>query len=132
MNNYLNPSDRGHRLAATRNAACQTIDVYATHTDILGDVIAFEGEPTGSVNVERVRPGEAYRPFARLNEERAQQLMDDLWRAGLRPTEGKASAGLAAAQESHLNHLAAILDRVLPSALRQPENDVRLGGVLRD
>lgn len=32
----------------------------------------------------------------------AQQLMDELWRAGLRPSEGTGSAGSLAATERHL------------------------------
>lgn len=35
----------------------------------------------------------------------AQQLMDELWRCGLRPTEGTGSAGALAATERHLQDL---------------------------
>lgn len=37
-----------------------------------------------------------------MKNEEAQQLMDELWRCGLRPTEGAGSAGQMAATERHL------------------------------
>lgn len=39
----------------------------------------------------------------------AQLLMDDLWRCGIRPSEGAGSAGHAAATERHLKCLDAML-----------------------
>jgi hypothetical protein len=41
-------------------------------------------------------------PSFSLTRERAQQLMDDLWTCGLRPSEGTGSAGALAAVERHL------------------------------
>lgn len=38
-----------------------------------------------------------------------QNLMDELWRAGLRPTEGSGSAGSLAATEKHLADMRAIV-----------------------
>ena len=40
-----------------------------------------------------------------LRYDEAQILMDDLWNAGLRPTEGAGSAGAMRAVESHLKDL---------------------------
>ena len=40
-----------------------------------------------------------------LNYEEAQTLMDDLWSCGLRPTEGRGSAGSLAATERHLKDM---------------------------
>jgi hypothetical protein len=37
-----------------------------------------------------------------LDPNEAQTLMDDLWQAGLRPSEGSGSAGSLAATERHL------------------------------
>lgn len=48
-------------------------------------------------------------PTFRLDETRAQVLMDDLWVCGLRPTEGKGSAGALAATERHLKDLQKIV-----------------------
>lgn len=41
-------------------------------------------------------------PTMRIRAEEAQMLMDELWRCGLRPTEGTGSAGSLAATERHL------------------------------
>lgn len=38
----------------------------------------------------------------------AQSLMDELWRAGIRPAEGAGSAGQAAATEKHLQDMRAL------------------------
>ena len=47
-------------------------------------------------------------PFATLEKESAQQLMDDLWRCGIRPTEGEGTAGSMRAVERHLADARAI------------------------
>ena len=63
---------------------------------------------------------DAYDPLLRLSTEEAQQLMDELWAAGLRPTEGKGLAGAMAAVQEHLrskqlevSYLHGLLDRHL-------------------
>lgn len=43
-----------------------------------------------------------------ISADNAQNLMDELWRAGLRPTEGTGSAGSLAATERHLADMKAI------------------------
>jgi len=49
-----------------------------------------------------VDEGTAITPFVTITESAAQQLMDGLWRCGLRPSEGAGSAGSLAATERHL------------------------------
>lgn len=44
-------------------------------------------------------------PMLRLKIHEAQQLMDELWQCGLRPTEGTGSAGSLAATERHLKDM---------------------------
>jgi len=41
-------------------------------------------------------------PMIRLSIEQGQQLIDELWQCGLRPSEGTGSAGSLAATERHL------------------------------
>lgn len=43
----------------------------------------------------------------------AQVLMDDLWNAGVRPTEGAGSAGAMAAVVRHLNDMRSITEKLL-------------------
>lgn len=49
--------------------------------------------------------GVPIQPFLHLNVEVAQQLMDELWSVGLRPTEGTGSAGALAATQRHLEDM---------------------------
>lgn len=44
-------------------------------------------------------------PACRLDQTSAQELMDDLWRCGLRPSEGSGSAGQLSATERHLSDM---------------------------
>ena len=44
-------------------------------------------------------------PAFSLGQEEAQGLMDELWNAGLRPTEGSGSAGSMAAVQVHLTDM---------------------------
>lgn len=57
---------------------------------------------------ERIEEGEERPPVLELQPEVAQMLMDELWRAGLRPTEGSGSAGSLAATERHLKDMQTI------------------------
>ena len=45
----------------------------------------------------------------RLTRNEAQELMDALWDAGLRPTEGSGSAGALAATQAHLKDMQRIV-----------------------
>lgn len=44
-------------------------------------------------------------PAAYLDRSSCQQLMDELWRVGVRPSEGSGSAGSLAATERHLGDM---------------------------
>lgn len=54
-------------------------------------------------------------PAFTLKEEEAQGLMDELWNAGIRPTEGAGSAGSMAATQAHLADIRRIAFGVLKS-----------------
>lgn len=47
-------------------------------------------------------------PFIRLEISEAQQLIDELWQCGLRPSEGSGSAGSLRATEKHLSDMRVI------------------------
>jgi hypothetical protein len=48
-------------------------------------------------------------PIAYINYEDAQQMMDELWKCGIRPTEGAGTAGSMAAVEKHLEDMRKIV-----------------------
>lgn len=58
-------------------------------------------------------PGTYCEPFAVLMETEAQQLIDELWACGLRPTEGSGSAGQSGAQQAHIADLRNITFKLL-------------------
>lgn len=48
-------------------------------------------------------------PTLRISPEEAQGLMDELWRAGIRPTEGAGSVGQLAAVNRHLEDMRSLV-----------------------
>ncbi len=54
-------------------------------------------------------PGTHPPAFTLLSATEAQELMDGLWRCGVRPTEGKGSAGQLSATERHLQDMRALV-----------------------
>ena len=55
--------------------------------------------------LEHAEEGCEMQPSWNLEMSNAQTLMDDLWHAGVRPTEGAGSAGAMRAVENHLGDL---------------------------
>lgn len=53
-------------------------------------------------------------PAMTLTSGDAQMFMDELWRTGLRPTEGTGSAGCLAATERHLSDMRALVFKQNP------------------
>jgi hypothetical protein len=58
-------------------------------------------------------PGAYCEPFAVLMQTEAQQMIDELWACGLRPTEGSGSAGQSGAQQAHIDDLRKITFKLL-------------------
>ena len=79
------------------------------------EVVVFENRPTGrmmyaeKLTMRELPPAEIIgEPTMRLRNDEAQMLIDELWRCGLRPSEGSGSAGSLAATERHLKDMRAI------------------------
>ncbi|MFA5606783.1 MAG: hypothetical protein WDA07_06300 [Leucobacter sp.] len=69
-----------------------------------------------------ISPGTiADKPAVALTREEAQLLMDELWTAGLRPTEGNGSAGALAAVQAHLQDMRRIALQEIPSLADNPK-----------
>jgi hypothetical protein len=51
---------------------------------------------------DRGEPGTIVPPLFHLDLKASQELMDDLWASGVRPTEGRGSAGAMKAVQEHL------------------------------
>ena len=82
--------------------------LYTNSVDLLvmqrhADGSASVGRP---LTMERLEPGAHFgEPTLRLGMDAAQLLIDELWRCGLRPSEGAGSAGSLAATERHLKDM---------------------------
>jgi len=61
-----------------------------------------------SVEIISVEPGCIIEPLFSLNRTDTQVLMDDLWDAGVRPSEGSGSAGALKATQNHLEDMRTI------------------------
>lgn len=66
-------------------------------------------------SLRRCEPGDVSRtPEAMsVRKDDLQQLMDELWRAGFRPSEGTGSAGQLAATQAHLKDMQKLVFEVL-------------------
>jgi hypothetical protein len=74
-----------------------SIAVFARHKDNNGRVFIAQ-----SVSFAEQDEGVVSSPMMEMRPCEVQQLMDELWRIGFRPTEGTGSAGSLAATERHL------------------------------
>ena len=79
------------------------------------ELLVFDDEvvATGFTTEKRARFSQAD-PTMKIKMEQAQTLMDDLWTAGLRPTDGAGSAGSLRATENHLKDMQKIAFTLLP------------------
>ena len=101
-----------HRLEihAERSICRDSIDVYAIHRG--DDGVVYVADPL--VMRAREHDGRSVgSPTIELSPREAQHLIDELWRCGMRPTEGTGSAGSLAATERHLNDMRAIAKGML-------------------
>lgn len=54
------------------------------------------------LTMRQIPDGEYVEPTMTMRNDEAQMLMDELWRCGLRPSDGTGSAGSLSATERHL------------------------------
>lgn len=91
----------------------RSISVYLMEAAGFGGVIRL-AKP---VVLEAITPEmetQVIDPTFSMNMEAGQQLMDELWRCGLRPTDGTGSAGSLAATERHLADMRALVFKTKP------------------
>ena len=66
-----------------------------------------------NITMNTIQDGYDISPVCNIDKNAAQQLMDDLWQCGLRPTEGAGSAGSLAATKKHLDDMRKIVSKQL-------------------
>jgi hypothetical protein len=68
---------------------------------------------TATVQWETIADTAMMKPLLAIRMEQAQVLMDDLWNAGVRPTEGAGSAGSMRAAQDHIKDLRRVAFKAL-------------------
>jgi hypothetical protein len=102
-------------LMARREDWSEGISIYMRQQTVgHGDSVA------APVTMVRREPGSIVEPMLRLGIQSSQQLMDELWQCGLRPTEGTGSAGSLKATENHL----ADMKRIAFTLLERPNVEI--------
>jgi len=67
------------------------------------EILITQGRAVGArVEMVTIDDGMMCDPTLRIEDSEAQELIDGLWAAGLRPSEGSGSAGSLKATENHL------------------------------
>lgn len=92
-----------------------TIAVLIAERDHSGRVTAY-AEPMQLTKIKEDEDRSAIRETMNLHGEEAQQLLDELWRIGIRPSNGEGSVGQLGATERHL----ADMRRLVFDAPRNP------------
>jgi hypothetical protein len=65
------------------------------------------------LELDEIEDGFLMPPIASIQPQEVQQLMDELWVAGLRPSEGVASTGQLEAMNAHVNDMRTIAFKLL-------------------
>lgn len=73
-----------------------------------------DGYSVAKLTMEHVPRGAYSEPTARMSMTDAQELIDALWRCGLRPSEGSGSAGALAATQKHLEDMRSLVFERFP------------------
>ena len=73
------------------------------------EIVLMQGMAFGKeIIMHEVPEGEIIDPTFKLGYKQAQILMDDLWQAGIRPSDGKSNTGELKATEKHLQDMRTI------------------------
>lgn len=77
------------------------VQVLVAEVGAAGDIVGV----ARPMVIERVKEGDSRQPTMQMSRADAQDLMDQLWQIGLRPSEGTGSAGAMAATQAHLQDM---------------------------
>lgn len=92
-------TQNGLELMARRDDWADGVAIYMRKRTADGDSVA------SSVLMTPHEIGTRVDPMLHLSIHEAQQLVDELWQCGLRPSEGSGSAGAMAATQKHLEDM---------------------------
>ena len=86
------------------------IRIAITHAD--GTISVFQPSTLHRTHDLEAEHQEMGRPFISLKPESAQKLADELWNAGVRPTQSLQSVGASEATGRHLNDMRAMVAKL--------------------
>lgn len=83
---------------------------FGRYIDLRIKTIDESGEPryAQKITFESLPEAEYVHPAMRLDQSEAEALMNELWQAGVRPSNGEGSTGQLAATERHLADMRSI------------------------
>lgn len=80
-----------------------------------GQSIVSRPEPIVMKQITEPELGSVFEPLLQLERDEAQELMDELWYCGIRPSEGTGSAGAFTAVQAHLKDLQRLVFKDKPA-----------------
>jgi hypothetical protein len=101
------PWSPGTHVVANRSTWGASVQIAIYQLDMAGRC------SMASIEMREAVEGQELSPAITLNPNQAQELIDSLWQAGLRPTEGTGSAGSLKATENHLADMRKIAFKLL-------------------
>lgn len=93
-------------MRAQRNAAVRGVELFMI--DHKGAVVQLKAVELVPLDADVYAD-----PLVTIGEDAAQNLIDDLWNAGFRPSEAKTSAGALTATQAHLEDMRRIANRAV-------------------
>lgn len=75
---------------------------YSSNIEI---AICTKTHAAKTLTMEPISEAEILYPMATINKNEAQELMDDLWHAGIRPSDGTGNIGQLQATQQHLKDM---------------------------
>ncbi len=96
---------------------CDTVAIRVAHFIESGGVTSTAiAQPLTMTALTEEDLGREFPPLMRLRPDEAQQFMDELWRVGIRPTEGSGSVGQLAAVQAHLEDMRTLVFKKTPGS----------------
>lgn len=104
------------------------LDIQINNNPAMRGYEVYLGNRTGdkpllydlTITEREYSPGQLIRPTAVMTRQHAQQVMDELWRAGVRPNNGQGSMAQVEALQNHLADMQKISFSLLDKATSQP------------
>jgi hypothetical protein len=95
------------------------VEDYGSRIGIAYFEHAVAGNPAAATTlvIKPIGEDDPIAPFLYIDKTMGQQLMDDLWAIGLRPSEGAGTAGAMAATQRHLDDARKLLFQFVDKVL---------------